>query len=42
MAKTIQFRAPIQENEARLVAGIADKGRRLSGCRGCNCPDCLC
>ena len=28
MAKTIQFRAPIQENEARLVAGIADKGRR--------------
>ena len=28
MSKTIQFRAPIQENEARLVAGIADKGRR--------------
>ena len=28
MAKTIQFRAPIQENEARLVAGMADKRRR--------------
>ena len=28
MAKTIQFRSPIQENEARLVAGIADKRRR--------------
>ena len=27
MAKTIQFRAPIQENEARLVAGMADKRR---------------
>ena len=28
MAKTIQFRAPIQENEARLVAGMADKRQR--------------
>lgn len=28
MAKTIKFRAPIQENEARLVAGMADKRRR--------------
>ena len=28
MAKTIQFRVPIQENEARLVAGMADKRRR--------------
>ena len=28
MAKTIQFRSPIQENEARLVAGMADKRRR--------------
>ena len=28
MAKIIQFRAPIQENEARLVAGMADKRRR--------------
>ena len=28
MAKTIQFRFPIQENEARLVAGMADKRRR--------------
>ena len=28
MAKTIQFRAPIQENEARLVAGMADIRRR--------------
>ena len=28
MAKTIQFRAHIQENEARLVAGMADKRRR--------------
>ena len=28
MAKTIQFRTPIQENEARLVAGMADKRRR--------------
>lgn len=28
MAKTIQFRAPIQKNEARLVAGMADKRRR--------------
>lgn len=28
MAKTIQFRALIQENEARLVAGMADKRRR--------------
>ena len=28
MAKTIQFRAPIQENEARLVAGRADIRRR--------------
>ena len=28
MAKTIQFREPIQENEARLVAGMADKRRR--------------
>ena len=28
MAKTIQFRAPIQENEARLVVGMADKRRR--------------
>ena len=28
MAKTIQFRSPIQENEARLVAGMADKKRR--------------
>ena len=27
MAKTIQFRVPIQENEARLVAGMADKRR---------------
>ena len=27
MAKTIQFRAPIQENEARLVAGMADTSR---------------
>lgn len=25
MTKTIQFRAPIQENEARLVMGMADK-----------------
>ena len=29
MAKTIQFRPPIQENEARLVAGMADKDRRI-------------
>lgn len=28
MAKTIQFRAPIQEKEARLVAGMADRRRR--------------
>ena len=28
MAKTIQFKVPIQENEARLVAGMADKRRR--------------
>ena len=28
MAKIIQFRAPIQANEARLVAGMADKRRR--------------
>lgn len=28
MAKTIQFRAPIQKNEARLVAGMADERRR--------------
>ena len=28
MAKTIQFRVPIQENEARLVAGMSDKRRR--------------
>ena len=29
MAKTIQFRTPIQEKEARLVAGMADKDRRI-------------
>lgn len=28
MVKTIQFRSPIQENEARLVAGMADIRRR--------------
>ena len=28
MAKTIRFREPIQEKEARLVAGMADKRRR--------------
>lgn len=28
MAKTIQFRSPLQEKEARLVAGLADKRRR--------------
>ena len=28
MAKTIQFRVPIQANEARLVEGMADKMRR--------------
>lgn len=28
MAKTIQIRALIQENEAQLVAGMADKRRR--------------
>ena len=29
MAKTIRFRSPIQENEARLVAGMADKKRSI-------------
>ena len=29
MAKTIRFRLPIQEKEARLVAGMADKSRRI-------------
>ena len=29
MAKTIQFQTPIQENEARLVAGMAEKRRSI-------------
>lgn len=29
MAKTIQFKTPIQEKEARLVAGMADKSQRM-------------
>lgn len=39
MAKTIQFRAPIQENEARLVAGVADKRRRTEGELYAYCAD---
>lgn len=35
MVKTIQFRAPVQANEVRLVAGMADKRRRTQeGHRG--------
>ena len=39
MAKIIQFRTPIQEREARLVVGMAEKSRRTEGELYAYCAD---
>ena len=39
MAKTIQIQTPVQENEARLVAGMANKQRRIQNELYAYCSD---